>query len=99
MPLKLSAHQSDLLAALATGAVLKSHRDLDGHKVYRLHPLQGPAQLLTPHTVDALKRHALIASNQKFPAATYLLTDKGRQLIEQNACVAVSSLTARKFAP
>ena len=99
MPLKLSANQADVLAALASGAGLKAHRDLDGHKVYRLHPLQGSAQLLPPHTVDPLKRHALIASNQKFPAATYLLTDKGRQLIEQSARVAVSSLTARKFAP
>ncbi|MEZ4657133.1 MAG: hypothetical protein R2911_06145 [Caldilineaceae bacterium] len=97
--MKLSTDQIDVLAALAVGAVLKSHRDLDGHKVYRLHPLQGSSLALSPHMVDPLKRHKLIESNMKFPAATYILTDKGRQFVEQQVQVPVNSLTARKFAP
>ena len=98
IPHKLSSKQIKLLAALASGAVLKSHRDLEGHKVYRLHPLRGPATVLAPHMVDPLKRHKLIESNKKFPAATYILTDKGKQTVEEMGNVQVRSLTARKFA-
>lgn len=67
-----------MLAALVNGAALKAHRYLDGQKIYKLHPLNGPAQVVSRAAVDSLKRHGLIHSNQKFPAATYLLTGKGR---------------------
>lgn len=97
MSVKLTAEQKELLTALALGALLKAHRDLDGGKIYRLHPMQGAVTVLAPHIVDPLKRHQLIDSNKKFPAASYILTDKGRQVIEQTAHVQVNSLTSRRF--
>jgi len=33
-------------------------------------------------TVDALVRHGLVTSNQKFPVATYMLTDRGRAAVQ-----------------
>jgi hypothetical protein len=79
---KLTPQQQSVLAALAQGATLKAHRSLDGAKVHRLHPLDGgPAQAVDPGTVAALHELGLVESNMKFPAATYLLTDRGRQHI------------------
>jgi len=76
----LSAKERSLLCALAAGATLKVHRDLDGHKVHLLHPLDGPAQSVDDDVVSGLVRRGLIDSNMKFPAATYLLTEKGGQV-------------------
>ncbi len=73
---KLSQAQEQILQSLIRGATLKSHRYLDGTKIYKLHPLDGPASEVDRTAVEALKAHGLIHSNQKFPAATYLLTDK-----------------------
>lgn len=79
---KLTVQQQFVLAALARGATLKAHRSLDGTKVHRLHPLAGGAvQTIDRVTVAGLHRMGLIESNKKFPAATYLLTDKGRQQV------------------
>jgi hypothetical protein len=75
----LRAHKHVLLA-MVRGDALKSHRDVDGHKTYRLHPLAGHAEDVSPATVAYLSDHGLIGSNQKFPSATYWLTDKARQL-------------------
>ena len=77
--MRLSPTQQALLRALIQGATLKSHRYLDGRKVYKLHPLVDEApQTIRRTTVDCLRRHGLIDSNKKFPAATYLLTEKGK---------------------
>ena len=65
---------------MAGGWTLKSHRYLDGGKVYRLHPLDGPAATVRRATVELLQNHGLIDSNKKFPAATYWLTEKGQAL-------------------
>jgi hypothetical protein len=78
--MKLSKAQREVLRALVQGCTLKSHRYLDGTKVYKLHPLDGPAQTVQRPTVDALRAHGLIQGNHKFPAATYLLTNQGREI-------------------
>jgi hypothetical protein len=69
-----------VLQALLNGATLKSHRYLDGTKIYQLHPLDGPPETVRRATVDYLKKHHLINSNKKFPTATYLLTQEGKNL-------------------
>lgn len=77
-----------IILALAAGWTLKSHRYLDGSKTYQLHPLDGARPVtIAWETVDALREQGLIDSNKKFPAATYLLTDKGRHLA---ACQSVA---------
>ncbi len=78
--MKLSKIQARVLLALADGCALKSHRYLDGRKVYQLHPLDRPGETVRQATVACLVRHRLIDSNKKFPAATYWLTAQGREL-------------------
>jgi hypothetical protein len=78
--LKLSEAQAKLLHALVNGYTLKSHRYLDGTKIYQLHPLDGPAAPVQKSRVDSLQKQGLITSNQKFPVATYSLTEQGREL-------------------
>lgn len=80
--MRLSAEARQVLQALAGGSFLKSHRYLDGSKVYRLHDLSGQSRPVSRATVDALVRHRLVTSNQKFPAATYMLTDRGRAIVQ-----------------
>jgi len=70
--------QVDLLQAIANGLTLKSHRDLEGNKEYRLHTLDGRSRVVTWEDVEALQAAALIDSNKKFPSATYWLTTTGR---------------------
>jgi hypothetical protein len=74
----LTPAQIELLQAIATGLTLKSHRDLEGRKEYRLHALAGPSTLLPWEDVEALQSAGLIDSNKKFPSATYWLTEAGR---------------------
>lgn len=78
---KLTDDQIALLARIANGGTLKCHRYIDGVKVYRLHLLDGTVEMPSAKVVDQLKRGHHIDSNKKFPAATYLLTDKGRQAV------------------
>ena len=75
---RLTDPQKAVLAALRQGWTLKSHRTLDGQKAYRLHALTGEVIEVADATVNGLAAAALIQSNQKFPAATYLLTERGR---------------------
>ncbi len=74
---RLSPEQRQVLHAIAAGWTLKSHRYLDGEKIYRLHSLGGEEVDVPAPVVENLVRRRLIQSNQKFPAATYLLTEKG----------------------
>jgi hypothetical protein len=74
----LTTAQADLLQAIAHGQMLKSHRDLEGRKEYRLHALDGQAAPVAWEDVEALQAAGLIDSNKKFPSATYWLTDTGR---------------------
>lgn len=82
----LSAAEKETLLALRRGWTLKSHRYLDGRKEYRLHPLgRGEARTVAWETVDRLRERTLIESNKKFPAATYLLTERGKKVAERVA--------------
>ncbi|HTP11906.1 MAG TPA: hypothetical protein VMP08_26820 [Anaerolineae bacterium] len=74
----LTTAQIEILQAIATGLTLKSHRDLEGRKEYRLHALEGQSTLVAWADVAALQAAGLIDSNKKFPVATYWLTDRGR---------------------
>ena len=74
----LTTAQVELLQAIASGHTLKSHRDLEGHKAYRLHALDGQSTLVAWADVEALQAAGLIDSNKKFPSATYWLTERGR---------------------
>ena len=66
------------------GATLKAHRTVDGEKVHLLHPLTGPAEPVDRAAVEDLRQRGLIASNMKFPVATYLLTEEGVALAGQH---------------
>ncbi len=77
--MKLSVEAEQVIARLAQGWALKSHRYLDGRKEHRLHPLgEGAVQPVAERTVRQLERRRLIHSNMKFPAANYLLTERGQ---------------------
>lgn len=74
----LTEAEAAVLLAIGRGQTLKSHRDIDGHKVYRLHPLVGEAAELPYAVVQSLLHHNYLTTNQKFPAATFLLTSKSK---------------------
>jgi hypothetical protein len=79
----LNPAEEEVLLALGVGWTLKSHRDLDGRKEYRLHPLprvDRDSRVVGAEIVEDLREQALIDSNKKFPAATYLLTGRGKEL-------------------
>ena len=80
--MKLTPTQVELLRAMAHGLILKSHRDLEGRKEYRLHSLDGRSAGVIWEDVEALQAAGLIDSNKKFPTATYWLTDTGRALLK-----------------
>ena len=75
----LSALQEHLLLAVLSGATLKSHRDVDGGKEYRLHPLNGELSIVPGQVVRSLEDRGFLLSNQKFPAATLILSQSGRR--------------------
>ncbi len=76
--MRLTAAQQQLLLALQAGNSLKVARTLDGEKVYRLYTPDGTRDEHVPAAlVQRLEQAGLIESNMKFPAATFLLTDKG----------------------
>lgn len=75
------ARRRALLQAMAQGQRLKDHRDIDGHKSFMLHRDDDSAAPVDEQDVQALVDAGLIDSNKKFPAATYWLTEQGRQVI------------------
>lgn len=85
----LSPSQTRLLAALLRGETLKSHRYLDGNKEYRLHSLNGEDTLVPWHDVRQLEVKGLLLSNQKFPAATLILSNQGRRVAANVKCETV----------
>ncbi len=90
--MRLSHSQRALLAALQAGDRLKVHRTIDGEKRYLLHRIdESSAAAVGAGVVDSLERSGLIESNMKFPAATFLLTDKG--------IAAAVRITGREQAP
>ncbi|MBE2237902.1 MAG: hypothetical protein IAE81_08950 [Caldilineaceae bacterium] len=78
--MRLTEEQRTILRALQRGDQLKVHRTKDGVKQYLLHPLDASAIEVAGLVVARLARAGLIESNMKFPAATFLLTDKGMAL-------------------
>jgi hypothetical protein len=82
--MKLRTAEQAVVRLIAQGWTLKSHRHLDGDKSYRLHPLDaGAPHDVTAETVRVLLDAGLIDSNKKFPAATYLLTERGKALADE----------------
>jgi len=80
----LESSQAALMAAVQQGDILKVHRTMDGAKEYRLHPLAGGEPMpVSPRDVEALLAAELIASNMKFPAATYVPTARAQGWVEQ----------------
>ncbi len=85
----ITHYQKKLMLAIAQGDTLKSHRDLDGGKVYKLwrpSEREEAPVLVTEvpyRTVQRLLDRKLLTTNQKFPAATFLLTNKGQQKVKQ----------------
>lgn len=71
-----------LLIDLSRGFMLKAHRDLDGHKDFRLHAPDGTSRPIERDLVQPLIDRRLIDSNQKFPVATFWLTEAGRRQID-----------------
>jgi hypothetical protein len=78
----LTGEQVRILRAITGGWTLKAHRDVEGGKIYRLHPLEGEAEVVRAEAVLGLVERGLLDSNKKFPAATFWLTDLGRQTAE-----------------
>ncbi len=74
----MRVEQRHVLASMAGGAFLKSHRDTEGAKVFKLHPLDGDPQVVQPDVVELLREQGLIDSNKKFPVATFWLTEEGK---------------------
>ena len=77
--MRLTAAQRRILLAIANQSTLKSHRDIEGNKVYRLHMLDGASEDIPAALVQTLCELGLIDSNKKFPASTYWLTDLGKR--------------------
>ena len=81
--MKLTATQQRLLLAIAGGQTLKAHRDIEGNKTYKLHPLDGEPEIVSADDAHRLCDLGLLDSNKKFPAATFWLTEKGKATIEE----------------
>lgn len=95
--MRLSPAQTRVLQGLMAGGTLKIHRHLDGTKVYQLYLLDCSSVNIRRATVDYLKIQGLIDSNKKFPAATYLLTEKGREIATALVPQTLNPLSSKKF--
>lgn len=78
---RLSVEEQRILVALAHGWTLKSHRYLDGTKEYKLWRPDGRAEPVAYQLPQTLLNAKYITTNQKFPAATFLLTNKGKSFV------------------
>ncbi len=85
MTTPLTEAEISLLQAMANGFTLKSHRYIDGTKAYQLHGLDGTTRPIGREIVEKLYDRSLIETNQKFPAATYWLTETGRQYTKRDS--------------
>lgn len=79
----LSQSQQDILQAMSRGVLLKSHRDIEGNKAFRLHRTGGQSRQISGDDVHKLRAAGLIDSNKKFPVATFWLTDAASQQLSQ----------------
>jgi len=96
--MRLTGEQRTILAAMQQGDRLKVHRTVDGIKQYLLHGHDESATVeVDGATVGSLERAGLIESNMKFPAATFLLTDKGIVEATQITGVGQTPVGSRNF--
>ena len=79
----LGSAESSTLVAMAEGWSLRSHRNIEGEKVYKLHSLNDEQVIVQPKSVQLLRTKGLIETNQKFPTATYLLTGVGQIMVQE----------------
>ena len=94
----LTKEERQILQFMQMGWTLKSHRYLNGTKVYRLHSLGGEAVEVRDGVVAGLLRRGLLHSNQKFPAATFLLSERGEHFLRRSGVASHSlPLTSRHF--
>lgn len=94
--MKLSSDEKALLQALVTGRHLKTHRTLDGDKISKLHDIDGSTVRVVPTaTVQRLVKLGLLAPNMKFPAAAYLLTERGAAIAATLSGQTAAALTVR----
>jgi hypothetical protein len=95
---RLTPEQSRVLVALLHGSCLRVHRTPDGDKVFRLAAPDNACSEEIPGSVaSALEQQGLVASNMKFPAATFLLTEKGQGLVTTWGDDAVLPLGPRNY--
>ena len=95
---RLSREAQTVLAALVSGQHLKSHRDMDGEKLYVLHDAANHSHTpISAATVAELRDRGLIVGNMKFPAATSLLTVEGEQAAAVLSASPRRPLLARLF--
>lgn len=76
----LSQEAIQILHAVRQGASVKAHREIDGTKIHKVHPLQADAFVVSEAAVRLLEKQGWLRSNMKFPVATYLLTEKGSKV-------------------
>ena len=96
--MRLKHAEKTVLRALVSGSHLKSHRYLDGSKLYALHALDHDApQPVDAAVVDHLRDLGLISSNMKFPAATYLLTAQGAKVAASLTTSPLRPILSRLF--
>jgi len=78
---RLTRSEQAIVLAISRGDLLKSHREVDGNKMFRLHQANGNWQPVSSDDVLHLRAAGFIDSNKKFPVATFWLTDKGRRSV------------------
>ena len=79
--MRLNRSEQAIISAISRGELLKSHRKVDGNKMFRLHLADGRWRAVRSEEVLYLRAAGFIDSNKKFPVATFWLTDKGRRLL------------------
>jgi len=79
---KLLRQEKNLLRLMTEGSMLRSHRDLDGNKSYQLNAPDGSQSQIKYKFIKKITRKNYISSNQKFPVATFSLTQKGKNAVE-----------------
>lgn len=94
---RLSNQEKTILVQMIVGWSLKSHRDIEGNKQFILHSLAGEKRDVDGETVHKLRRKRFIETNHKFPAATFLLTEKGRKAAGKLTESPSTPVGARKF--
>lgn len=89
---RLNSADYELIGSLNDGFMLKSHRYLNGEKRYTLYSPEGRKRDLSWQQVQKLLDFKIITTNQKFPAATFLLTNLGQSLAKGGQTRGIGSI-------